>query len=305
MQMKVKGPGAGWRWLVSAVNLGRHNAGALFGAAAMLMGLALLPSVLQVLFAELAGPGNVTAAMAVSAIVMLVFIVVFPLLMGGFLRIIHATETGQPTRAMALFDVFRDQGMRGRVIGIGLLLLLVYLVLLALVLGLAGRGVVAWYVELISLAQGATPGSTPALPEMPEGMGRVMALMMLVAMFTGGIYSIGFGQVVLNGRRVGEAFSDALVGTLKNVLPLLVLTVLGLVGMLVAALAIGLAVAFLVVLGSLDSPVLGMLLAVPVYAAFLLAIYVVMFGVMYFIWRDVCGDAIASDPGAPMAGIEA
>ena len=164
MQMKVKGPGAGWHWLVSAVNLGRHNAGALFGAAAMLMGLALLPSVLQVLFAELAGPGNVTAAMAVSAIVMLVFIVVFPLLMAGFLRIIHATETGQPTRAMALFDVFRDQGMRGRVIGIGLLLLLVYLVLLALVLGLAGRGVVAWYVELISLAQGATPGSTPALP---------------------------------------------------------------------------------------------------------------------------------------------
>ena len=305
MQMKVKGPGAGWHWLVSAVNLGRHNAGALFGAAAMLMGLALLPSVLQVLVAELAGPGNVTAAMAVSAIVMLVFIVVFPLLMAGFLRIIHATETGQPTRAMALFDVSRDQGMRGRVIGIGLLLLLVYLVLLALVLGLAGRGVVAWYVELISLAQGATPGSTPALPEMPEGMGRVMALMMLVAMFTGGIYSIGFGQVVLNGRRVGEAFSDALVGTLKNVLPLLVLTVLGLVGMLVAALAIGLAVAFLVVLGSLVSPVLGMLLAVPVYAAFLLAIYVVMFGVMYFIWRDVCGDAAPSDPGAPMAGIEA
>ena len=305
MQTKVKGPGAGWHWLVSAVNLGRHNPRALFGAAAMLMGLALLPSVLQVLVAEVFGPGNPTVAMVASAIVMVVFVVVFPLLMAGFLQIIHAAETGQPTRALALFDVFRDRGARARVIGIGMLLLLVSLVLLALVLGLAGRGVVAWYAEVFVLAQASTPGSTPAFPAMPEGIGRVMALMTLVAMFTGGIYSIGFGQVALNGRGVGEAFLDALVGTLKNVLPLLVLTLLGLIGMVLAALAIGIAVAFLVVLGGLVSPTLGIILAVPVYVAFLMAIYVVMFGVMYFIWRDVCGMPAASGPDLPVAGIEA
>jgi hypothetical protein len=28
-----------------------------------------------------------------------------------------------------------------------------------------------------------------------------------------------------------------------------------------------------------------------VYFAMILAMYVVMFGVMYFMWRDICGDA--------------
>lgn len=305
MQTKAMGPGAGWRWLASAVNLGRNNPRALFGAAALMMGVALLPSLLQVLAIEFAGAGNARLPMLVALGATLVLVVLYPLLLAGFMRVVHAVETGRPTRATALFDAFRAGHGRGRVIGIGLLLLAVYIGLVALVLGVAGREVAAWYVDVWAMAQSPTPGAAPTLPGMPDGIGRVMALMLLVAMVTGGLYSIGFGQVALNGRGVGEAFRDAVAGTLKNVLPLLVLALVGLAGMIVAALVIALVVVFLVMLGGLVSPVLGAVLAIPVYAAFLVMLYVVMFGVMYFIWRDVCGAEAAGTPAAPHAGFEA
>jgi uncharacterized membrane protein YqhA len=38
---------------------------------------------------------------------------------------------------------------------------------------------------------------------------------------------------------------------------------------------------------------------VPVYIALILALYVVMFGVMYFMWRDICG---GSDMSAETVG---
>ena len=47
----------------------------------------------------------------------------------------------------------------------------------------------------------------------------------------------------------------------------------------------------LALVGGLVHKALGLLLLVPLYIAFLLLIYVVMFGVMYYMWRDICGDA--------------
>ena len=289
MQTRSMGPASGWRWLARAVDLGRHNPKALFGAAILLMVVALVPSIVQQLALLALGPDNVQAVLAVGVVATLVMIVVFPLLIAGFLRVIDAAENGRPTRATALFDTFRAGSGRGRIIGTGLLLMLVYLALLALVLGIAGRDVVAWYWEVISLMQSATPGTTPDVPPLPDGMGRVAGLLLLVMMVSGGLYAIGFGQVALNGRGAGGALADAVTGTLKNVLPLLVLTVLGLVAILLASIAIALVGGLLMLLGSLVSPALGMALAVPVYLAFMVIMYVVMFGVMYFLWRDVCG----------------
>ena len=55
--------------------------------------------------------------------------------------------------------------------------------------------------------------------------------------------------------------------------------------------AVGLVMALLAVIGGLVHPVVAMLLVVPVYLALLVAIYVIAFGVMYYMWRDICGDA--------------
>ena len=51
--------------------------------------------------------------MVVIAACTLVMVAIYPLLIGGVLRVIDASEKGQPTQASALFDTFRSgQGAR-------------------------------------------------------------------------------------------------------------------------------------------------------------------------------------------------
>ena len=58
-------------------------------------------------------------------------------------------------------------------------------------------------------------------------------------------------------------------------------------------------VALLMTIVGLLAKVVGMwllvLVGIPLYLAFLLAMMVVMFGIMYFVWRDICGDGSDAD----------
>lgn len=298
MTTKTMGPGAGWRWLVRGFNLGRNNPKALFGAAALVMLVALLPSLLQYGVLAVTGGADPQLGLWMALAAMVVLAVAFPLIFAGFLRVIDAAENGRPTRALAVFDTFRAGQGRGRIVLTGLALLVVYMLLFVAVLFLAGGGIAAWYWEVMQLAQASGPGATPELPPVPAGMGRLMALMLLVMMICAGLYAIGFGQVALNGRSVGESLADAFAGTLKNVLPLLVLTLLGVVAMFLAIVAIGLLVGLLALVGSMVDPVVGIALAVPLYLGFLVAMYVVMFGILYYIWQDVCGSRADTEADA-------
>ena len=301
MQTRAMGPGAGWSWLKQAINLGRNNPRALFGAAALLMLVAIIPSLVQVVAQFAFHDAN--AMLWIVGLTALAMLVVYPLLIGGFFRVIDATERNQPTQATALFDTFRPGEQRGRLIGFGLSLALVYVLVLVAIIAAFGSDVPGWYLQVMQASQNATTGAPPELPAIPPGLGKVFGLGMLVMMFLGGVYSIGFGQVALAGRSVGGALADGVTGTLKNLLPLLVLTVIALLGMIGLAILLALSLGLLVGLGSLVHPALGVALAIPAYLAFLVAMYVVMFGVMYFMWRDVVGVDPAT--ATPVSGFEA
>ena len=73
---------------------------------------------------------------------------------------------------------------------------------------------------------------------------------------------------------------------------LVVVVVAGLVAMIAAGLVMGV----LAVIGGLVHPAFAMLLIVPAYLALLVTTYVIAFGVMYFMWRDICGDATSTSP---------
>lgn len=291
MTTRAMGPGAGWRWLMSAINLGRHNPKAIFGAVALLALVALIPSVIQVALQYGAGLGAESVLMLVG-VMTLAMIVVYPLLIGGLLRVIHASETGLPTRATALFDTFRAGNGAGRLIGFGVLLTMIYIAIFVAVILSFGQGFLSWYMQVITAGMEAgTPSQMPAIPELPAGLGTVMALGILVGLFFGGVYAIGFGQVALGGRSVGGALSDGVAGTLKNLLPIVVLAIIAIVLLFALILVVALVGGLLALVGGLVHGALAVALVVPVYAGMLLVMYVVMFGVMYFMWRDVCADA--------------
>lgn len=306
MTTRAVSPGSGWRWFRQAIDLGRGNPRAVFGAVALMAVIALIPSVIQLVLQYGLGLGP-DALMIVIGLTTLASIVVYPLLIGGLLRVIDAAENGRPTHATAIFDTFHADGGRGRLIGFGVLMTAIYLGVFLLVIRLFGKDFLDWYWTLITAAQAQQAGGAAMPPEMmalPEGFGRVMGIGSLFALFMGGVYAIGFGQVALGGRGVGAAFGDGLGGTLKNVLPIVVLAVLSVIAMIGLSLVVGIVGGILLLIGGLVHATVGMLLAMPVYIGMLLVVYVVMFGVMYFMWRDICGEAPAAGAAARDDSIE-
>ena len=299
MTTRALGPGAGWGWLKQAINLGRHNPKAIFGAVALLAVVALIPSVIQLCLQYGAGLDPQTIIAVVGAMT-LVMIVLYPLLIGGLLRVIDASENGRPTHATALFDTFKAGNGAGRLIGFGVLITVIYIAAFVAVIGLFGKDFLAWYMQLISTGmQTGASAPPPAITSLPEGFGTVMALGILVGLFFFGVYAIGFGQVALGGRGIGAALGDGAVGTLKNLLPILVLAVIAIVLLLAFTLVVGLLGALLALVGGLVHDVFAFVLLIPLYLGMLLVLYVVMFGVMYFMWREICGGSAAA-PTAPV-----
>lgn len=294
MTTRAVGPGRGWSWLQQAINLGRNNPRAIFGATALMAVMILIPSILQFIL-QFVFKESPAAIMSVTAVTMLLSMVVSPLLIGGLLRVIHAAENGQSTHATAIFDTFRDGHVRGRLIGFGVLMMAIYLGVFIAVISLVGQDFMRWYWELITSAQAmqAAGGAVtpPDLAGMPGGLGQIMAIGSLFGLFMGGVYAVGFGQVALGDRGVGEAFVEGLRGTVKNVLPIVVLAVLSVLGILVLAFGFGLVAVIVGLVAGMISKVLAMALLLPIYFGMILLVYVVMFGVMYFMWRDICADA--------------
>lgn len=296
MQIHAKGPGAGWSWLARAVNLGRDNPKAIFGGVALVAVIAMLPSVLQMLV-QYVFKLDAATSLSVMGVATLLMVLVYPLLIGGLLRVIDAAERGEPTHATAIFDTFRGGHDGGRLIGFGMLIFAIYIAVFVVVVMLFGKEFFTWYMELINVSMqpdtaAATAAASEALEDMPDGLGTLMGVGTIAGLFFGGVYTIGFGQVALGGRRAFAALGDGVVGTLKNVLPIVVLAIIAFIALMVFALVFGIVVALLAFLGSLIHPAAALLFAMPAYLGMLLLMYVVMFGVMYYMWRDICGDAI-------------
>jgi len=291
------GPGAGWSWLARAVNLGRNNPRAVIGAIAIVAALALVPSLLQ-MGLQSALSGSPQSAMVVGGLATLASLVVFPLLIGGVLRVIDAAEHGRPTAPGAVFEPFRAGRGGGRLVGFGLLMSALYLLVFGVLVGTLGEGLPEWYAQVMQLQVEAAgrPIQPGDLPDPPPGLGKVLGLGLLLGMFLGGAYAIGFGQVALGGRGVLGAVRDGLAGALRNLLPIVVLAVLSVLALFALFLVLMLVGGLVMLVGSLVHPALGMLLVAPLYLGMILLMYVVMFGVMYHMWRDVCGAPPAPPP---------
>lgn len=290
MSTRAMGPIAGFRWLMNAINLGRNNPKAVFGAAALSLLAMLLPSIVTLPLQVGATPGGGRFFTSVAVSVLLGLLVI-PLY-GGMLSVIDAAEHGRPTKATDVFAPYRHGGGALRIIGFAVCMLLVALAGFAIIVGIAGMDIIHWYMQVLA-AQGSK-AAPDVIRHLPAGFGTAMALLALFWLLLIGVHAVGYGQVALGGRTPLAALKDGFIGSIKNLLPVLALVV----GMIVAWIAIALALLLVVGIAALLAKVVGMWLlfvvAVPVYIAMVLALYVVMFGVMYFMWRDVCGGSDTS-----------
>ena len=297
MTTRAVGPGHGWSWLTRAVNLGGHNAGAIFGGAALMLVVVLVLAVGLALVAgglQLAMQPGAATGMLVSFLIMVPLMAVICALMVGYLRLLDAVENGRPASAGDVFSGFRDLGTSGRVLGFVLLLAIAQYLLMGGLIALLAPEFGKWYIEVM---QASSAGGTPPDPSsVPSGFSAVFAVLVIVGLFVYAVQALGVGQIALRGRGIGAALGDGLSGSLKNLLPLLVLLLVCLGAAIVAGVAVFLLAMLVGLLGKLAGAWLAILLAIPLYLLAMLVLYVVMFGVMYFMWRDICGDGAAPAP---------
>jgi hypothetical protein len=298
MTTRALGPGAGWGWLKQAVNLGSQNPKAIFGGATLLLlvvvALAIVLGLLMGAVATTMQPGG-AGSMALSLVITLPILLVMAGLLVGYLRIIDAVEYGRPASATSVFAGFADWPTALRIFGFMLVMAIAQNAVLGGLVALLAPEVGAWYMQSMQVSVSNPAAQMPALP---QGFGTVFAVFWIIGLFAYAVQAIGLGQIALARRGVGGALVDGLAGAAKNLLPLLVLMLIAIAAAILAGLAIVLLVFLIGLLAKAVGIWIAFVIGIPLYFAVLIAIIVISFGVMYFMWRGISGDAT---PPAPVA----
>lgn len=286
MTIRSRDPSAGFGWMARGVKVAYRHPKGLIGGAGFLVVACLLPSIatmpLQLRAIATSTPVSSAAFGLAMVAGMLIGLLLVPLY-AGYMQMLDAVERGAPVRATDIFGAYRA-GSALRLIGYGLVLMLIYLVTAGIIIAATGGGLVSWYMQVL-----AAQASHQPPPMLPTGFFVAMLLFMLLWLFMMGFYSISLGQVALRGRSVFGAIRDGAVGALKNLLPLIVFAVSLMAVWIVISIAMMLVILLLALLASLISVWLMIVLIIPLYIAMLLAGIAVMLSTMYQLWRDVCG----------------
>lgn len=298
MTTRSKGPLAGFGWLKRGTSLVYRRPKLILGGAAFLLLACLLPMLIILptqFHSRITGtpfsPNLFVWTMVGS---MLVGLLLVPLY-AGYLRVIDAAEHGLPARARDIFKPYR-QGEALRLIGLGLAAKVIYYALLGMIVVTAGKGIINWYMQVL-----AAQANHQLPPALPHGFGITVALFFVLGLFMMGFYAISLGQVALSRRGVFNAIRDGVIGALKNTLPLLVFAL----GIFLAYIAVVIVLVIVVVLLALLCKFVGLWLVfalmIPLYIAMMLLTFAIMFGVAYYLWRDVCGDDTETDVAQAIA----
>ncbi|ODU94070.1 MAG: hypothetical protein BGP23_15260 [Lysobacterales bacterium 66-474] len=277
---------AGFGWLQRGVSAGYRHPKPIFGGALILLLIVMVPSLVMLPFQfhlrTTGTPPNPALLIGFMTGSMLLGLLVVPLY-AGYLQVFDAIERGLPARVIDIFNPYR-QGDSLRLIGYGIALVVIYFALLTIIILAAGRGIVGWYMQVL-----AAQANHLAPPGLPQGFGIAMALLTVMGLFMMGFYSVSLGQVALRRRGVFNAIGDGFLGALKNLLPLLVLAISLVIAWILAVIVIAIVVFVFALLGMLVGEWLMWVAIIPVYVALALVVFAAMFGVMYYLWRDVCG----------------
>jgi hypothetical protein len=299
MATRSRGLSAGFGWLKRGISVGFRHPKPVFGGAALLM-LAVLVSTcitlpMQFLALRSTTPPSASSFGWVMMVSMLLGLLVLPLY-AGYLQVIGAAEGGLSARAGDVIKPYRE-GKALRLIGYGIVMLVVYVALFVAIIALTGTGVAHWYMQVLTAqANHQTPPTA-----LPDGFGMTLLLVSALGIFMMGFYSIGLGQVAFHDRSVFGAIGDGVTGALKNLLPLLMLAVGLILAWIATSICIGILAAVIVLIGKMLGEWMVFVLIIPLYIALLLAVFTGMFGVMYHLWRDVCGDDMGAGTAAAIA----
>ena len=152
--------------------------------------------------------------LVIAALTTLLSIALMGPLMGGYLRLIHASEQGRPAQPPTSSRRSQvAQPTPARMIGFAFVMLMVHLGVgyragQPVREGQGPAGVVPEG-DGRTVAADATGGKPVQLPPPPDGLGGFFGLGGLFALFVGGVFAVGLGQVALRGATSARRCSTA------------------------------------------------------------------------------------------------
>jgi len=293
---------APFRWLARAFDVGRRNPKALFGAIALVIAVVFALSVLQMAL-QAGAQASTTGVAVVMALSTVISWVVMPPLLGGLFRVLDAVEHGRPVVSTDVFNAY-GQGQGGkRLVLTSLVYSLAYLAVLALfLLTSLGQFFREYFTIVMTTPLGAEPDQA-ALVALMQATSPTAFLWMpvLAVVVVAWLHAsmLALATASLREASVAECVVAGLLAMLRNFLPLLVFSTALMIGGFVLLLLLGLVIGLAIGLLSLLSPVLGMLVILPVIGILMLATYALMFGFYYHAWRGIFGDEPEAPPAVP------
>jgi len=277
---------APFAWLTASVESLRTDPGTLFGATALLVAVALVPTLVQQVALRILPSTTIGTALAIQAVFSLFLMVVFPPVAGGYFRILRARARGHPARATDVFALFQEPAAARRMIATGLIFTAIY-VAAVFAANLATGGYVFDFFRIVLTT---VPGKPPVFPPPPSGFGLWFLLGAFLGVTLMTAYNLAFVQAALGSRSALDAVGDGFAATVRNLAVFIVfylaILIAGMIFLLIFALVAGL----IAMVCGFVSPILAFVVLIPIYLAAMLVMYVVMFGFTYHAWRDTLGD---------------
>ena len=279
------GPAAPWRWLQQAAALLRAHPRELGGTTAMLLAVALAPSLLQAAL-------SAASPQLAQALAVVLSLLLYPPAVAGFYRVVHALVQGVPVRPSALFAVFGDAPALRRMVIANLLFVSGSLLLVAtLAWAFGGEALLQFLRELSALQPGAKQ-----LPPLPPGVLPLVVVLLLFGAALVSAQGLAFAELALGSRAPLPAIAAALRLTARNFGALLLFYVPVAVLGFLAFMLVALVAVLLGTLLSLLSPSLAPVLVLVLSLVLVLAMYALLFTFFYFAWRELFADAPPPPP---------
>ena len=289
----TQGLAAPYRWLGEAFSLCNRSWGTVLGGSALLVAVAVAPTVLQLLL-QAAMPGLGTWSQILTTVLGLVLM---PPALGGFFRMLQALDRRQPTGAAHVLSLYSEAPVAQRLILCNLLFAVgTLLAMVALVYAVGGQALLDYLQALAAVKPGATAADLPAIP---PGTLTVVGLLLLIALFVTTAQQLAAAQIALGRGEVIGATGDGVIATLRHAAGLLlfylpVLLVGMFVTMVVAVVAAVVATALALVSASLAAALVGLGVL-----ALLVPLYALMLAFFYRAWLALLAPAPAADAATP------
>jgi MFS family permease len=316
---------APFRWLIDAVDVGRHQPQVVIGAILAVTLVGFLPSLPPQLMTFAGSPPGVSLQMLFQALAMAVGLFVSPVLVAGVYRLLENAERGRAVAVAQIADGFGDGSWAPVVLVTVLgyaLMFVVALVMMLTMVAVTGietlQALQQWLDQVMALqaqAQQSSGAVKPeAVPALPDGLGAMVAVFLaftplwtLIALGT----SWALVSVALRRTPALAALLGGLRAAFVNAASVLAFGLALALPALFLLLLLGLVIAAVIALGNLMGALVGGVLTLAVMFVATAVVAAIGYGFVLNGWRaavDDGGPLDAADGGEPPAritGIEA